>query len=81
LPAPCTLVERLPTVEEYMRLITVVGFRPRRREAIELALRHSWFSVCAESAGYSRFHRYLTDVTVIITRADRSLSSMCYLRS
>jgi hypothetical protein len=47
----CTIVERLPTVEEYVRLIAAVGFRPRQREAIALALQHSWFSVCAESEG------------------------------
>jgi GNAT superfamily N-acetyltransferase len=74
MPAPCTIVERLPTVEEYVRLIAAVGFRPRRREAIELALRHSWFSVCAESAGEALgmgrvigdggLHLYLTDVVV-----------------
>jgi hypothetical protein len=32
MPDPCTIVERLPTVEEYGRLIAAVGFRPRRRE-------------------------------------------------
>jgi hypothetical protein len=37
MPAPCTLVERLHTLEEYGRLIAAVGFRPRRREAIALA--------------------------------------------
>jgi GNAT superfamily N-acetyltransferase len=72
--APCTLVERFPTVEEYVRLIAAVGFRPRRREAIALALQHSWFSVCAEAAGEAvgmgrvigdgGLHLYLTDVIV-----------------
>jgi hypothetical protein len=47
----CTIVERLPTVEEYVRLVAAVGFRPRQREAIELALQHSWHAVCAEAAG------------------------------
>jgi hypothetical protein len=28
--APCTSVERLPTPEEYGRVIAAVGFRPRR---------------------------------------------------
>jgi GNAT superfamily N-acetyltransferase len=74
MPDPCTIVEHLPTVEAYGRLIAAVGFRPRRREAIELALQHSWFSVCAESAGEAVGmgrvigdggpHRYLTDVIV-----------------
>jgi GNAT superfamily N-acetyltransferase len=72
--APFTIVERLPTLEEYSRLIAAVGFRPRQREAIELALHHSWFSVCAESAGEAigmgrvigdgGLHLYLTDVVV-----------------
>jgi GNAT superfamily N-acetyltransferase len=72
--APCTIIERLPTLEEYVRLIAAVGFRPRRREAIALALQHSWFSVCAESAGEAigmgrvigdgGLHLYLTDVVV-----------------
>jgi GNAT superfamily N-acetyltransferase len=72
--APCTIVERLPTPEEYVRLIAAVGFRPRRREAIALALRHPWYSVCAESAGEAvgmgrvigdgGLHLYLTDVVV-----------------
>jgi GNAT superfamily N-acetyltransferase len=71
---PYTIVERLATPEEYARLIAAVGFRPRRREAIELALQHSWFSVCAESAGEAigmgrvigdgGLHLYLTDVVV-----------------
>jgi GNAT superfamily N-acetyltransferase len=70
----CTIVERLPTVEEYVRLVAAVGFRPRQREAIELALQHSWFSVCAESDGRAigmgrvigdgGLHLYLTDVIV-----------------
>ena len=70
----CTIVERLPTVEEYVRLIAAVGFRPRQREAIALALQHSWFSVCAESEGEAvgmgrvigdgGLHLYLTDVIV-----------------
>jgi len=57
-----------------MRLIAAVGFRPRQREAIALALRHSWFSVCAEAAGEAigmgrvigdgGLHLYLTDVIV-----------------
>jgi GNAT superfamily N-acetyltransferase len=74
MPDPCTIVERLPTVEEYVRLIAAVGFRPRQRDRLAPALRHSWCSVCAESAGEAvgmgrvigdgGLHRSLTDVIV-----------------
>jgi GNAT superfamily N-acetyltransferase len=72
--ASFTIIERLPTPEEYARLIAAVGFRPRQREAIEMAFHHSWFSVCAESEGEAigmgrvigdgGLHLYLTDVVV-----------------
>jgi GNAT superfamily N-acetyltransferase len=72
--APFSIIERLPTLEEYVRLIAAVRFRPRQREAIEIALQHSCFSVCAESAGEAigmgrvigdaGLHLYLTDVVV-----------------
>jgi GNAT superfamily N-acetyltransferase len=72
--APWTIVERLPTVKGYVRLIAAVGFRPCPHEAIALALKHSWFAVCAGDAGEAigrgrvigdgGLHLYLTDVIV-----------------
>jgi GNAT superfamily N-acetyltransferase len=72
--APFTIIERLPTPEEYTRLIAAVGFRPRQRDAIDIGLKHSFFSVCAESEGEAiglgrvigdgALHLYLTDVVV-----------------
>src|SRR4051812_38541436 len=69
-----TIVEQTPTAEAYARLIAAVGWRPRQRRAIEIALGNSLHSVCAvrdgESVGFGRvigdggLHLYLTDVVV-----------------
>lgn len=68
------LVERVPSVEEYGGLIRSVGFRQRETRAIEIALAHSLFSVCAMMGssvvgcgrviGDGGLHYYVTDVIV-----------------
>src|SRR5688572_4643479 len=70
-----SIVEMTPTIEDYARVIESVGWRPRQREAIEIALRNSYFSVCAVSdgvvIGFGRvigdggLHLYLTDIVVV----------------
>jgi GNAT superfamily N-acetyltransferase len=69
------IVERIPTVEEYLYLIAAVGWRPRERRAVELALHHSLYAVCAETGdhtvgcgrviGDGGLHLYLADVVVV----------------
>jgi GNAT superfamily N-acetyltransferase len=69
-----SIIDRTPTGEEYARLIQAVGWRSREPEAIEIALRNSYFSVCAISndvvIGFGRvigdggLHFYLTDIVV-----------------
>ena len=66
------IVERTPTVAEYLALIESVGFRPRDPEAVAIALGNSLFSVCAVAdsvivgrgriIGDGGLHLYLTDV-------------------
>ena len=68
------IVERTPTVAEYLSLIESVGFRPRDPDAVAIALGNSAFSVCAITAsiivgcgrviGDGGLHYYLTDVIV-----------------
>lgn len=70
-----TLVERTPTVAEYTTLIAAVGWGQRESHAIELAMRQSLFSVCAEEnaeivgcgrvIGDGGLHFYITDVIVL----------------
>lgn len=72
--SPVTIVERVPSVAEYCNLIEVVGFRRRDPKAVEVALRNSYFAVCAEAdsrivgcgrvIGDGGLHFYLTDVVV-----------------
>jgi GNAT superfamily N-acetyltransferase len=67
-----SIVERVPTMEEYLHLIAAVGWRPRERRAVELALGNSLYAVCAETGdhtvgcgrviGDGGLHLYLTDV-------------------
>jgi len=45
------LVERRPTVEEYVRLIAAVQWKPRDLEAIARALAGSIFAFCAVVEG------------------------------
>ena len=80
-----TLVERSPTVGEYAMLIAAVGWRQREARAIERAMRHSLFSVCAESDGVivgsgrvigdGGLHFYLTDVIVMPSRQRRGIGT------
>lgn len=69
------IVQRVPTVDEYARLVAAVGWRERERRAIEIALGNSVYAVCAEEAqgivgcgrviGDGGLHLYLTDVIVL----------------
>ena len=71
---PVQLVERCPSVEEYCRLISAVGWKSRDREAIARALAGSLFAICAETdggvvgmgrvIGDGGLHYYLTDIVV-----------------
>lgn len=71
---PVTIVERVPRIAEYCDLIDAVGFRRRDPIAVEVALRNSYFAVCAEADGRivgcgrvigdGGLHYYLTDVVV-----------------
>ena len=68
------LRERRPSVDEYLGLISSVGWKPRDEAAISLALAGSLFAVCAETdraivgmgrvIGDGGLHYYLTDVVV-----------------
>lgn len=40
------VLERPPTAEEYEAIVVSVGFRSYDREAVEIALRNTVFSVC-----------------------------------
>jgi GNAT superfamily N-acetyltransferase len=69
-----SLIERAPTANEYIDLVERVGWRPRDRSAVEIALANSLYAVCAaiddEVVGCGRvigdgaLHLYLTDVIV-----------------
>jgi len=48
--APVDLIQREPTLAEYISLVASVGFRQRDVRAIRIALAHSLFSVCAEKS-------------------------------
>src|SRR2546422_8091161 len=73
--ASVQLVERRPSVEEYCRLISAVGWKPRDAEAISRALAASLFAICAETNGEvigmgrviggGGLHYYLNDVVVV----------------
>ncbi len=68
------IVERVPEAEEYLELIASVGWRPRERGAVEVALRNSLYAVCGEREGLvigcgrvigdGGLHLYLTDIIV-----------------
>ena len=68
------LVERRPTVDEYVRLIAAVQWKPRDPEAIARALAGSIFAFCAavdgRPVGMGRvigdggLHYYLTEIVV-----------------
>src|SRR3989442_6171965 len=72
--ASVQLGERRPSVEEYCRLISAVGWKPRDAEAISRALAAPLFALCAETNGEvicmgrviggGGLHYYLTDVVV-----------------
>lgn len=69
------LIYRNPTVEEFAALTAAVGFRPHDPEAIEIALKNSWCSVCAEIEGAvvgvgrvvgdGAMHFYVTGIMVL----------------
>src|SRR3712207_2101984 len=69
-----SIVERCPTATEYLDLIESVGWRPRDRRAVEIALAHSLYAACAVAGGRvvgcgrvigdGGLHLYLTDVVV-----------------
>lgn len=71
---PASIVERRPTIAEYLELVAAVGWRRREAAAVEIALSHSLYAVCALSAsrvvgcgrviGDGGLHFYLTDVIV-----------------
>lgn len=72
---PVSIIERPPTPAEYAALIASVGWRPREPRAVEVALAHSLYAVCAETddgravgrgrvIGDGGLHLYLTDVVV-----------------
>src|SRR3989442_1796888 len=83
--ASVQLVERRPSVEEYCRLISAVGWKPRDAEAISRALAASLFAICAETNGEvigmgrvigdGGLHYYLTDVVVVPAHQHRGLGS------
>ena len=68
------IVERRPSVAEYVALIESVGFRRRDPKAIAIALDNSIYAVCAVAdggvvgcgrvIGDGALHYYLTDVIV-----------------
>ncbi|HEX6289089.1 MAG TPA: GNAT family N-acetyltransferase [Herpetosiphonaceae bacterium] len=80
-----SIVERVPTVEEYLRAITAVGWRRREQRAVELALSNSLYAVCAQAddqtVGFGRvigdggLHLYLTDVVVVPEYQGRGIGS------
>ncbi len=79
------LVEHRPTVDEYRRLISAVGWKPRDTEAISRGLASSQFAVCAETGsevvgmgrviGDGGLHYYVTDVVVVPAFQRRGLGS------
>lgn len=79
------LVERTPTAAEYTVLIAAVGWRQRESRAIELAMRQSLFSVCAEDDGAivgcgrvicdGGLHFYLADVIVLPSPQRRGIGT------
>ena len=72
--ADFTLIEKLPSVADYLRMIESVGFKRRDPEAVERALARSDHGICAvvdgEVVGFARItgdgglHYYITDVIV-----------------
>ena len=82
---PVTIVERLPTAAEYLAVIAAVGWRPRERRAVEIALRNSLYGVCAEREGRiigcgrvigdGGLHFYLTDVMVVPAHQRRGVGT------
>jgi GNAT superfamily N-acetyltransferase len=82
---PVNMVERAPTAAEYLDLIEAVGWRPRERRAVEVALRNSLYAVCAEREGRvvgcgrvigdGGLHLYLTDVVVVPAHQRRGVGT------
>jgi GNAT superfamily N-acetyltransferase len=79
------IVERPPTATEYLDLVTSVGFRPRERRAVELAMANSLYAVCAQVEervvgcgrviGDGGLHLYLTDVIVTPAHQRRGIGT------
>ena len=82
---PIHVIERNPSVEEYLDLIASVNWRRRDPEAVKIALGNSLFSVCAESEGQlvgmgrvigdGGLHLYLADVVVRPDHQNRRIGS------
>jgi len=81
------LVERPPTVEEYVSFRAHVGWQPvRDREAVGRALAASLFSVCVESGGRAvamgrvvgdgGVYAYIQDMIVLVEFRGRGLSTI-----
>lgn len=70
-----TLLDRLPTPQEYNTLRQAVGWRPHRQDSIEKGFANTWYGVCAylddELVGMARIlgddglAYYIHDVIVI----------------
>jgi ribosomal protein S18 acetylase RimI-like enzyme len=79
------MVERVPSVEEYVALISAVGWRKPDPAAIRIAMDRSLYSVCAEAdnqtvgcgrvIGDGGLHFYLTDVIVRPTHQRRGIGT------
>ena len=79
------IVGRPPTATEYLDLAASVGFRPRERRAVEVALANSLYAVCAEVEGRvvgcgrvigdGGLHLYLTDVIVTPAHQRRGIGT------
>jgi GNAT superfamily N-acetyltransferase len=72
-----SIIDRCPSPAEYLELIAAVGWRPRERRAVEVALAASLYAVCAvvdqrvvgcgRVIGDGGLHLYLSDVVVTPT--------------
>ena len=80
-----SILERSPTAAEYLELIASVGWLPRERRAVEVALANSLYAVCAvvdrrvigcgRVIGDGGLHLYLTDVIVMPAHQRRGIGT------
>ena len=83
--APASIIERSPSVDEYLHLIESVGWRRRDRQAVEIALASSFYAVCAAVEGCivgcgrvigdGALHLYLTDIIVMPAHQRRGIGT------